>query len=192
MIERTLESGSPGLESQLPCILASFPGASHLTPCPYVSPGKTIPVLKAQTKYWIGCESLRHIACSKPASDFPCHLTEGFLPGRPESGPTWPNLLAFSSHPTLLAAPSVSRLVSTPGPLHSLRSSLFFPCTCAQPSLPLSFRLSSNVTFSARSSQTSLFTLHPQHPSSVFPPYHSSPRCGGNLLMCSLSISLSR
>lgn len=130
--------------------------------------------------------------CSKPASDFPCHLTEGFLPGWPESGPTWLNLLAFSSHPTLLAAPSISRLVSTLGPLHFLLSSLFFPCTCAQLTLSLSFHLCSNVTFSARSSRTSLFTLHPQHPSWVSPLYHSSPRCGGNLLIYSLSISLSR
>ena len=76
--------------------------------------------------------------CSKPASDFPYHLTEGFLPGWPESGPTWLNLLAFSSHPTLLAAPSISRLVSTLGPLHFLLSSLFFPCTCAQLILSLS------------------------------------------------------
>lgn len=129
--------------------------------------------------------------CSKPTSNFPCHLTEGFLPGQPESGPTWLNLLAFSSHPTLLAAPSRSRLVSSLGPLHFLLSSLFFPCTCAQLAHSLSFRLCSNVTFSARSSRTLLFTLHPRHPSWVSPPYHSSPRCAGNLLIYSLSIKLS-
>ena len=130
--------------------------------------------------------------CSKPTSDFPCHLMEGFLPGWPESGPTWLNLLAFLSHPTLLAAPSISRLVCSLGPLHFLRSSLFFPCTRAQLARSLSFRLCSNVTFSPRSSRTLLFTLHPRHPSWVSPPYHSSPQCAGNLLIYSLSISLSR
>lgn len=115
--------------------------------------------------------------CSKPASDF--LSPNAVFCQMHESGPTWLNLLAFSSHP-LSCQPFNNPACFHPLPLHL--SSLFFPCTCAQlTSLSLSLIPSLfNVTLSARSSRTSLFTLHlSTHPG--FPLYHSSPH-GGNLL----------